>query len=59
MAGLSRVKTWISEVLTAGDLNAEFDNLITTIPTADYTWSGISSFSQILTTTGGIVVVLI
>ena len=55
MAGLSRVKTWISEVLTAGDLNAEFDNLITTIPTADYTWSGISSFSQILTTTGGIV----
>jgi len=55
MAGLSRVKTWISEVLTAGDLNAEFDNLITTIPTADYTWSGVSSFSQILTTTGGIV----
>lgn len=28
MALLSRIKTWVSEVLTASDLNAEFDNII-------------------------------
>ena len=30
MAGatFSRVKTWIAEVLTASDLNAEFDNIL-------------------------------
>lgn len=28
MGSLTRVKTWVSEVLFAADLNAEFDNLI-------------------------------
>lgn len=33
---LSRVKTWSSEILTAGDLNAEFDNILNhTIANAD------------------------
>lgn len=29
MALYSRVKTWVTEILTAADLNAEFDNIIT------------------------------
>lgn len=39
-ANFSRIKTWIAEILTPGDLNAEFDNIINNL-----TPSGVDDYS--------------
>lgn len=50
---LTRVKTWSSEVLTAGDLNAEFDNILNhAISNADISSSAGISGSKLDLTTG-------
>ena len=46
MAALSRLKTWISEILTAGDLNAEFDNILTYINTTGITTTALLASSD-------------
>lgn len=57
MANFGRVKTWGAEILQPTDLNAEFDNIINNVTangldadnideTDDYTWSGISVFTN-------------
>ncbi len=58
MSTFGRTKTWTdSEILTASDLNAEFDNIVTNANgnnldgdnislSASYAWTGTHSFAQ-------------
>ena len=43
---LSRTKTWISEILTASDLNAEFDGILTYLNTSTKSFDGDISFND-------------